>query len=181
MQNKGWSIAINTININSNGFRWESNFNISGFKTTVTELTTGSSVISRVLGQPKGNTPFSQQTQVGQAPWQYMGYIQQGVYKDYNDVANSAKPVDNSDNVLPINPTTGVWVGDAKYKDIKLDGKIDSNDLTQIGSPWPKWFGGADENSQISHGSALPCSAAFPDINIARDRSALFGGQSRQL
>ena len=142
MQNKGWSMAINTININSDGFRWESNFNISGFKTTVTELTTGSSVISRVLGQPKGNTPFSQQTQVGQAPWQYMGYVQQGVYKDYNDVANSAKPVDNSDNVLPINPTTGVWVGDAKYRDINGDGKIDSNDLTQIGSPWPKWFGG---------------------------------------
>jgi len=53
-------------------------------------------------------------------------------------------------------------------------------------SRWLRGFGGwgaggADENSQISHGSALPCSAAFPDINIARDRSALLGGQSRQL
>ena len=62
-------------------------------------------MIDRILGQPKGNTPFSQQTQVGQAPWQYMGYIQQGVYKDYNDVVNSAKPVDNSGNGLVALPT----------------------------------------------------------------------------
>ncbi|MGC4022599.1 MAG: hypothetical protein QM734_11950 [Cyclobacteriaceae bacterium] len=68
--------------------------------------------------------------------------FQRGVYKNYNDVVNSPKPVDNSDNVLPVDPTAGVWVGDAKYKDINGDGKIDSKDLTQIGSPWPKWFGG---------------------------------------
>jgi len=151
MQNKGWSIALNTVNINSNGFRWESNFNISAFNTKVTALTTGASVIQRKLGQPKGNSPFVQQTVVGQAPWQFLGYIQDGVYQDVADVTNSARPVDNSGNVLPVNPQSGVWVGDAKYRDIsgpegKPDGKIDQYDLTNIGNPFPKWFGGFTNN-----------------------------------
>lgn len=152
MENKGWSLALNTININSNGFRWESNFNISAFSTKVTALTTGASVIQRRLGQPKGNSPFVQQTIVGQTPWQFLGYIQDGVYQNVDDVTNSARPVDATGlAALPVDPQTGVWVGDAKYRDIsgpdgKPDGLINQYDLTSIGNPFPKWFGGFTNN-----------------------------------
>jgi hypothetical protein len=43
---------------------------------------------------------------------------------------------------VPINAQTGIWVGDVKYKDINGDGKINQNDLTIIGNPWPKLTGG---------------------------------------
>lgn len=56
-------------------------------------------------------------------------------------------PVDNNGNRLPTEEANGVWVGDVKYRDISgpngvPDGKIDVNDQTNIGNPWPKLFGG---------------------------------------
>ena len=145
LSNKGWSFSINTINIKSGRFKWESNLNISSFKTNITSLTTQSGQINRVLGSPKGNTPFVQRSIVGQAPWQFVGNIQQGVFQNLDDVTNSARPVDS--NGLPYAVgVNSIWVGDAKYKDINGDGKIDQNDLTFIGNPWPKVFGGFTNN-----------------------------------
>ena len=145
LENKGWSVSINTVNINSGGFKWESNFNISSFQTTVTSLTTQSGRIDRILGNAKGNTPFVQRTVVGQALWQFVGNIQQGVFQNLDDVTNSARPVDSNGNLLPVGASS-IYVGDAKYKDVNGDGKIDQNDLTFIGNPYPKWFGGFTNN-----------------------------------
>lgn len=145
LENKGWSVSINTVNINRGSFKWESNLNISSFRTTVTSLTTQSGQIDRILGNAKGNTPFVQRTVVGQAPWQFVGNVQEGVFKDLNDVTNSARPVDSNGNLLPVGQNS-IWVGDAKYKDVNNDGKIDQNDLTFIGNPWPQWFGGFTNN-----------------------------------
>ncbi len=141
LQNNGWSISIRTENIKTGDFRWSTNFNISGFKTKITSLTSGTGQIDRILGQPKGNEPFIQRSVVGQAPWQFIGNVQQGVFKNLTDVTNSARPVDSNGNILPVGANS-IWVGDAKYKDINGDGKIDDKDLTHIGNPWPKWFGG---------------------------------------
>lgn len=141
MQNNGWSLAITTKNINSGNFKWTSNFNISSFQPKVTSLTTGTASIVRNLGHPKGNEPFQQSSKVGQAPWQFVGNIYQGLFQDLNDVTNSPRPVDTNGTILPVDQSK-IWVGDAKYKDINTDGKIDEKDLTSIGNPWPSWFGG---------------------------------------
>jgi TonB-linked SusC/RagA family outer membrane protein len=145
LQNKGWSFSINTLNIVSGGFKWTSNLNISSFKPKITSLTTESGQIDRTLGVAKNGTPFVQRTVVGQAPWQFVGNIQQGVFQSEQDVTNSPRPVDSNGNLFPVG-VNGIWVGDAKYKDVNNDGKIDQNDLTYIGSPWPKWFGGFTNN-----------------------------------
>ena len=79
---------------------------------------------------------------LGHAPWLFRGYIEEGFFKSVDEINKSAVPVDNNGNRLPTNATTGVWVGDVKYKDINGDGKIDVNDETYIGNPWPKLFGG---------------------------------------
>jgi hypothetical protein len=141
MQNNGWSISITTQNITAGDFKWTSNFNISGFQPKVTALTTGTGTISRYIGQPKGNEPFTQTSAVGQAPWQFVGNIQQGLFQNLDDVTNSARPVKSDGTVYPVSQSD-IWVGDAKYKDINGDGKIDASDLTYIGNPYPKWFGG---------------------------------------
>jgi len=141
MQNNGWSVSITTKNINTGNFRWTSTLNISAFRPKITGLTSGNSTIVRTIGQPKGNEPFQSVSIVGQAPWQFLGNVSQGLFKDLNDVNNSPRPVDNSGNILPVNQSN-IWVGDMKYKDINGDGKIDAADLTTIGNPWPKWFGG---------------------------------------
>jgi hypothetical protein len=55
-------------------------------------------------------------------------------------------PVDNNGNRLATSENY-VWVGDVKFKDVGgsdgvPDGKIDTYDQTNIGNPWPKFFGG---------------------------------------
>jgi len=145
MQNNGWSVSITTKNINTGNFRWTSNLNVSAFQPKVTALTSGNATIVRTIGQPKGNEPFQSVSAVGQAPWQFLGNISQGLFQDLNDLNNSPRPVDNSGVILPVNQSS-IWVGDMKYKDVNGDGVIDSKDQTYIGNPWPKWFGGFTNN-----------------------------------
>jgi len=138
LSNKGWSFSLNTVNVKSGDFRWETNFNISGFQTKIESLNIATGYFDKSVWWMNN---FTQRAVVGQAPWQFMGYIQQGVYQNLDDVTNSARPVDSNGNVLPVGQGS-IWVGDEKYKDVNNDGKIDQNDLTFIGSPYPKFFGG---------------------------------------
>jgi len=85
---------------------------------------------------------WTQRSYVGQEPWLFMGYIEEGLFQSKDEIGKSAIGVDNSGNKYPIDPQTGIWVGDVKYKDINGDGKIDQEDLTIIGNPWPKLTAG---------------------------------------
>jgi hypothetical protein len=84
---------------------------------------------------------------VGQAPWLFRGYIEEGLFQSIEEINNSAVPVDNNGARLPTNQQNGIWVGDVKFKDLsgpngKPDGLINTYDETYIGNPWPKLFGG---------------------------------------
>lgn len=145
LENKGWSFSINTVNINSGGFRWESNFNLSSFKTKITGLTTGSNHITRE-GEPWFLSNLAQRSVVGRAPWLFFGYIEDGIFNSREELENSALPIDNNGNEYAI-AENSIWVGDVKYRDVSgpdgvPDGKITADDMTFIGNPWPKWFGG---------------------------------------
>jgi len=89
---------------------------------------------------------WTQQSVVGQAPWLFLGYIQEGIFQSVDEINKSAVPVDNTGQRLPTN-VDNIWVGDVKFKDVsgpqgKPDGIIDVNDQTYIGNPYPKVFGG---------------------------------------
>lgn len=145
LENKGWGFSIQTTNINRNGFKWETNLNVSSFKTKITELTTGSVHITRE-GPDWFLTNFAQRSQIGYAPWLFFGYKEAGIFQTKEEVENSARPVDNNGDLQPV-AENAIWVGDVKYVDVsgpegKPDGKITADDRTFIGNPWPKWFGG---------------------------------------
>ena len=150
LQNDGWAFSLNTTNINTKNFKWVSNFNISGFKTKILSFNSGVTSINRTswwMSTGGTNpTPWTQVATVGQAPWLFLGYKSDGIFTSVDEINKSAVPTDASGNRLPTD-VNNVWVGDVKYKDIsgpngKPDGKIDSYDLTSIGNPWPKAFGG---------------------------------------
>ncbi len=138
LQNKGWSFTLNTINIDNTAFRWSTNFNLSHFKTEVTGLTTETSQIDRINWWMNN---WTQRTVVGQAPWLFYGYIEEGIFGSVEEIQNSALPADNNGVEFPI-AENSIWVGDVKYRDINGDGIITGEDQTFIGNPWPKYYAG---------------------------------------
>src|SRR5690606_25844540 len=129
----------------TNGFKWESNLNVSSFKTKITSLTTGSSHITRE-GPEWFLANFAQRSQVGYAPNMFFGYIEVGIFQNIDELESSALPVDNTATEREIRKNS-IWLCDVKYRDVSgpdgvPDGKITADDRTFLGSPWPKWFGG---------------------------------------
>lgn len=139
LKTKGWNFTINTTNISTRNFKWESNLNLSQFKTTVTSLNSDNAFIERSSWWMNN---WTQRAAIGYEPWLFRGYIEEGIFQSVDEIAKSAVPVDNSGNRRPTDPNTGIWVGDVKYRDINNDGKITVADITNIGNPWPKLTGG---------------------------------------
>ena len=142
LENKGWSLTVNTVNLNTGGLRWESNFNISGFETKIKSLTSGSSQIDKINWWMNN---WTQRSVVGEAPWQFYGYVEEGIFESREELENSALPADNDGDEFPI-AQNSIWVGDVKYRDINGDGIISGEDQTFIGNPYPKFFGGFTNN-----------------------------------
>jgi len=143
LENKGWAFTLNTVNVSGKDFKWESNFNISGVKTKITKLNSNAAFVDRISWWMNN---WTQRSAVGEGPWLFRGYKQAGIFQSVDEINNSAVPVDNSGVRLPTD-VNNVWVGDVKYKDISgpngvPDGIIDTYDQTNIGNPYPKFFGG---------------------------------------
>ena len=139
MQNKGFGISVNTVNIVTKDFQWKTGVNFSVDRNKVTKL------VSPLLTQYQSYTNNFQTeflTTEGQPLSMITGYIAEGLFQNYKDIAGHA--IQTGNGILTINPNTGTWVGDMKYKDISgpkgiPDGKIDHSDRTIIGNPWPKF------------------------------------------
>ncbi len=115
MENKGIEIAVNSVNIHTKGFKWDTHFNISMNKNTVLELTGGADIFS-------GSTIIREGYPVGS----FFGFVHQGTWNlDEADVAASF----------------GKRPGDIKYQDVNGDGRINDNDRVIMGQGIPKGFG----------------------------------------
>ena len=146
LKTKGWSFSLNTVNINKKDFRWESNLNLSHFDTEIERFYNDAAVVDRVSTWYDGwSQTWTQRAAVGMTPWLFRGYIFEGLFQSEEEINNSAVRVDGNGNRYPTDPT-GVWIGDAKYRDLNGDNKITAEDETFIGNPWPKLFGGFTNN-----------------------------------
>ena len=123
--------------------------NVSWYKNKVTKL--GSSNL--YTGTRISDLAI---TTVGQPIAMFYGYVDDGIYKDVNDVLNYKNA--NGQNVVPngvadyaaLEASAESWVGHFKWKDTNNDGKIDANDRTIIGNPHPDITGGV--NIGLSYG-----------------------------
>ncbi|MGK7393581.1 MAG: SusC/RagA family TonB-linked outer membrane protein [Candidatus Cyclobacteriaceae bacterium M3_2C_046] len=123
VQNKGWEFAINTKNTTGN-FKWSTNANISFNRNEVLALGPESDPIRS--GSGIGNTHI---TVIGEPMGNFYGYIQEGVFIDAEDLANSP----SFSTSMP---------GDVKYKDVNEDGAITPDDRTIIGNNRPDFVWG---------------------------------------
>jgi TonB-linked SusC/RagA family outer membrane protein len=139
LETKGWGVTINTTNMSTKDFKWETNLNLSAFKTNIEKFYSEAAFVDRVSWWMNN---WTQRSAVGYAPWLFRGYISEGLFQSVDEINKSAVPIDNNGARRPTDAANGIWVGDVKYKDINGDGKIDFHDETYIGNPWPEIFGG---------------------------------------
>lgn len=135
IENKGLEITLDAHPVQLKDFSWDSNFQISFNKNKLLSLSDTENATLVGYGQWGDVVCVSE---IGKPLYNFYGYKVEGVYKDLDDIQNSAKPAKYpSDGVFSRGNT--VWVGDIKYKDVDENGIIDERDRTDLGSPLPKF------------------------------------------
>lgn len=116
----GHEVSVNTVNLTGK-LKWNSSFNISFDRNIIKSLVSPGFI-------RRNNTVTSDyyRNQEGHHLGEFYGFVFEGLYKDAQDLASSAKYGSLSD------------VGTIKMKDLNGDGVIDDvNDRTFIGDPTP--------------------------------------------
>lgn len=126
MENKGHEFSLNSTNINRDGFKWSTNFNISFVRNKVTSLIGDEPIVvggwnAIIEGQPLGVM---------------YGYKQLGIYQTLDEIPQTLQ-------------SQGVRPGDVKFADLDNNGIINSLDREIIGSALPKFNGGLTNNLNI--------------------------------
>lgn len=125
LENRGIEFSFNTQNIVGKNFQWTSNFNISANRNKVLALNGSNVRIS--------NSAY-QITEVGLPISSFYLLHTTGVFQSEEEIEKS--PI-QSPQVQP---------GDLKFKDVDGDGKITTADKEVVGSPWPDYIWGFDNN-----------------------------------
>jgi TonB-dependent starch-binding outer membrane protein SusC len=128
MRNHGFGVTVNTVNIDNKSLMWKTGLNVSVDRNKITKL-------QNALTPIWGGSSAQIMTKEGNTASLILGYVAEGLFTDYNDIAGHAKQTATG----AINPTQGTWVGDIKFKDLNKDGVINELDKTVIGNPWPKF------------------------------------------
>lgn len=130
VENKGFEFSLQTVNIDSKSFKWNSTLTFSMNKNKVLSLGSNNSDIYVGSLKPDGaadfETPFL--LRVGQPIGSIYGYVYDGIVQQNDPVLKTTQP-----NSQP---------GEPKYVDVNKDGKLDANDRVVLGTGIPKAFYG---------------------------------------
>jgi len=163
--NRGIEFTLNTTNVKTDNFAWNSTFNIAFNKTKVLALSQGENSLITNSYTDKNDYIL----QVGKPVGTMYGYVRDGLYQvndfDYNPTTKvyTLKTGVVSDNIV-------VQPGFIKFKDISgpdgtPDGVINDLDRTAIGDANPKYTGGFN-NTFTYKGLDL---SVFLDFTVGND------------
>ncbi|MEX6686184.1 TonB-dependent receptor [Danxiaibacter flavus] len=127
MENRGFEIGINTINI-ERPFSWRTSLNFSVIKNKVTDLAGLPYILQGEAGFSKDFTII----QKGAPLNSFYGYIVDGVFQEKDNIAGSAQPLSKP--------------GEYKYRDVNNDGQITTADRTILGTPFPDFTWGINND-----------------------------------
>ena len=140
IQNKGIELSLNSTNIQTRDFSWQTNFNISFIKNTLKGLASGVESMYARSGFDSNFTAYI--ATVGQSLGLIYGYEFDGVYQSSDFYTTPDNQLILKEGVTNNARYGTVKPGVVKYKDQDGDGIITTNDRTVIGNAMPKWFGG---------------------------------------
>lgn len=183
VRNRGVDIALNTIPVETKNFIWTSNINVSVNRNEVLALNEDSQVLYYGVGT-YFSAAFSTASivKVGQPMGVFYGYLTDGYFQNEQDVLSSPVQVEDGNNPGQnlFNKTSGVYVGDLKFRDLHKDGVIDAKDQTVIGDPNPDFTFGWNntftyKNFELNVGLNGVCGGDV--LNIARYRTESLNNQ----
>ena len=148
IQNQGFELTFNSINVSKKDFKWNSTFNISFNQNKILSLTDDEKIMfSNVAFTSSWNGANLYVAEVGKPVASFYGLIWDGVYTvDDFDLTS------NGTYILKPGMTTNggarntIQPGDIKYKDVNGDLVIDAKDKVVMGRALPKHFGGLNNN-----------------------------------
>lgn len=129
VRNRGLEVDITSRNF-TGAFKWNTSLNMSFNRSKVLDLGGRTSLPTNTS---VGGWPNSFKIEVGQPLGNMYGFIIDGVFKNAEELANSAKW-----------PASGV--GDYKIRDVNNDGQVDEGDRTTLGNGFPKMIYGVTNN-----------------------------------
>lgn len=144
VENKGLEITINTVNVRTNDFTWNSSFNISFNANKVISLAKNQYSFFAFAPFDNGYSSIpAYLVEVGKPLGLMYGPVWDGVYQ-YEDFDKSATGSYTLKGTIPTNGNvrSTIQPGDIKYKDLNGDGTVDRNDFTVIGRGLPLNTGG---------------------------------------
>lgn len=148
IENKGFEFTINSRNINTTNFKWNTTLTLSHYTNTVTSLS-GAPAINQSVGTAYVSLAATK-TIVGKPIGEFYGYKVQGVVKTEDQLAYLATHPQNVTGTSPqvVSSAQGntIWLGDLQYTDTNHDGKVDENDQVPLGNPNPTFTYGFTNN-----------------------------------
>lgn len=141
LENKGIELTLNTVNIDTKGFQWRSNFVFSLNRNKIREMDTetGRLPYNLRIGDDDATVTNSM---VGQPIGQFWGYKVIGRFNNptdfyYKDAQGAIQEVARPEGMGIAEGEA--WIGDYIFADLNNDGVIDNKDQTVIGNPEPKF------------------------------------------
>jgi TonB-linked SusC/RagA family outer membrane protein len=147
LRNDGLEITINSYNINTPKFKWQTNFNISFNRNKVMALTNGQQSLSSTVNYVSQFNKPLYIAEIGRPSGMMIGYIWEGNYQ-YADFDNPSPGIYILKPEISGNGSVRntIQPGDIKYKDLNGDGTMTDADVTFIGRGQPIHTGGLSNN-----------------------------------
>ncbi|BAV06030.1 TonB-linked outer membrane protein, SusC/RagA family [Filimonas lacunae] len=126
MQNNGFEVQLG-YHKTQGAFKWDISGLVSAYRNKVLKLNTENASFTGGADADFGNGDITN-TVVGQPIQSFYGYVTDGIFQNAEEVTKAAVQVAGATSA-----------GDIRFKDLKPDGKITSEDRTFIGSYLPKF------------------------------------------
>ena len=130
VENRGFEFMLNTVNVSTNNFNWNTTLTVSTNNSEVLDLGDEPFINIQSTGNQGGP---SARLIVGEAMPVFFGAEYLGTYKDPQEIID--------DQAIG-----RAFIGSPRYRDVNEDGVINQEDYSVIGSPQPDFYGGFRNN-----------------------------------
>jgi TonB-dependent starch-binding outer membrane protein SusC len=128
LQNRGIDVSLSGNVANTKSLNWNASAVLSSYKNKVISLGLVSGTLDEGFARITGG---SKRVQQGAPANFFYGFVTDGIFQDYKEIAAHAVQTAGTD------PTTSTAPGDFRFKDLNGDGIINDQDRTNIGNSIP--------------------------------------------